>query len=159
MYFYPVLGILITCYVIFLIWLFREQPADLSVKDLRISKRKFVLLGLQWCQENLETTKHRYDLKIHYYPNKTFGGKFQSYNKQIIIYLYPDLRLEDLVDITIHEFVHHVQFSKTSTEHEYNKKLAEVGYWENPFEVEARDLAQRHRRECLKWIFSNFNPC
>lgn len=155
MNFYLVLGILISCYILFLIWLFQESPTDLKVKDLKFPKKRFVMIALQWCQENLETTKHRYDLKIHYYPNRKFGGKFQSYNKQIIIYLYPDLRLEDLVDITIHEYVHHIQFSKTSTEQEYNKKLVEVGYWENPFEVEARKLAQKHRRECLKWNLQN----
>jgi hypothetical protein len=152
MYFYPVLGILISCNILFLIWLFHERPTDFKVRDLRISKRKFVLLSLQWCQENLETTKHRYDLKIYYYPNKKFGGKFLSFNKQIIIYLYPELRLEELVDIVIHEYVHHLLFSKKSTDQEYNKKLAEVGYWDNPFEQEARDLAQQHRKECLKWI-------
>lgn len=152
MYFYPVLGILISCYILFLIWLFHEQPTDFKVKDLKTSKKRFVLIVLHWCQENLETTTHHYDLKIHYYPNKKFGGKFQSYNKQIIVYMYPDLRLEDLVDIIIHEYIHHLQFSKTSTEQEYNKKLAEVGYWDNPFEIEARKLAQQHRRECLDWI-------
>lgn len=155
MYFYPVLGILISCYVLFLIWLFHESPTDFKVKDLRIPKKRFVMIVLQWCSEHLETTKHRYDLKIFYYPNKKYGGKFQSYNKQIIIYLYPDLRLEDLADIIIHEYIHHIQFSETSTEQEYNKKLVENGYWNNPYEVEARELAHRHRKECLDWILQN----
>ncbi len=158
MNFYLALGILISCYIFFLIWLFRERPADLSVKDLRISKRQFVLAGLQWCQENLGTTKHRYDLKIYYYRNRKFGGKFQSYNKQIITYIYPDLKLTDLTDTIIHEYIHHLQFSDKSVEQDYNKKLAEVGYWENPYEQEARKIASQNRNECLKWIFSNFHP-
>ena len=155
MYFYPILGSLISCYILFLIWLFRERPTDYKVKDLKIPKKRFVMAVLHWCTEHLGTTTHHHDLKIHYYPNSKFGGKFQSFNKQIIIYLYPDLRLEDLVDITIHEYIHHLQFSKTSTEQEYNKKLVEVGYWDNPYEVEARKLAQQHRKECLDWILQH----
>ena len=154
MYFYPVLGILISCYVLFLIWLFHESPTDFKVRDLKIPKKRFVMIVLQWCQENLETTKFRYDLKIYYYPNKKFGGKFQSFNKQIIIYIHPDLKLIDLTDIIIHEYVHHIQFSMESTEQDYNKMLVKNGYWNNPFEVQARKLAQQHRKECLKWILS-----
>lgn len=88
MNFYLALGIIIAVYILFLIWLFRERPSYLSVKNLKISKRQFVLAGLQWCHENLVTTNHPYDLKIYYYPNKKFLGKFQSFNKQIIIYIY-----------------------------------------------------------------------
>ncbi|OFX52959.1 MAG: hypothetical protein A2066_20695 [Bacteroidetes bacterium GWB2_41_8] len=159
MNFYYGLGILISCYIIFLIWLFHERPADLSVKDLRISKRQFVLAGLQWCQQNLGTTKHRYDLKIYYYRNSNFGGKFQSCNKQIIIYIYPDLKLTNLTDTIIHEYVHHLQFSDKSVERDYNKKLAEVGYWENPYEQEARKIASQNRNECLVWILRHNRLC
>lgn len=132
--------------------MFRERPTDYKVKDLKIPKKRFVMIVLQWCEKNLETSKFRYDLKIHYYANKNFGGKFQSHNKQIIIYLHSDLGLEDLVDIVIHEYVHHIQFSMDSTEQDYNKMLVKNGYWNNPFEVEARKLAEQHRRECLIWI-------
>ena len=159
MYFYLAIGFLITVYILFLIWLYREQPTDFKVRDLKIPKRRFVIIVLQWCSEHLETTKHRYDLKIHYYPNKKFGGKFQSFNKQIIIYIHPYLRLEDLVDIVIHEYVHHLQFSTVSTEQEYNKKLVEVGYWDNPYEVEARKLAQQHKKKCLDWILRHNKLC
>ena len=159
MYFLLAIGILVTFYVLFLIWLYRQPPPDLKVKDLKIPKRKFVLLALQWCELNLGTINYNYQLKINYYPNKKFLGIFQSYNKQIIIYIYPDLDLEGLVDTVIHEYVHHLQFTRKSTEQEYNKKLVEVGYWNNPYEQEARKIASRNRKECLKWIFSNFDPC
>lgn len=158
MSFYPVLGILITCYILFLIWLYREQPADFKVKDLKITKRKFVLLGLQWCFEHLGTTKHQYDLKIYYYPNRKFRGKFQSFNKQIIIYIHSDLKLIDLSDIIVHEYVHYLQFSDKLVEQDYNKKLAEVGYWNNPYEQEARSIAEKNRKHCLNWIILNCKP-
>lgn len=155
MYFYPALGIIITVYILFLIWLFRERPADLSVNDLRISKRQFVVAGLQWCQENLGTVRNTHQLKIYYYQNRKFGGKFQSHNKEIIIYIHPDLKLIELTDTIIHEYTHHIQFSKKSTEQDYNKNLLEVGYWENPYEVKARKIASQNRNECLKWILLN----
>lgn len=65
------------------------------------------------------------------------------------------MKLIELTDTIIHEYIHYLQFEKKSTEQEYNKKLAEVGYWENPFEVQARKLALQHRKECLNWILQH----
>lgn len=156
MYVYFAIGILITSYILFLIWLFNETPTiELKVKDLKIPKRKFVLLALSWCQENLQETKYRYDLTIRYYPNKAFYGRFISWGKQIVIYIYPDLELIILVDTIIHEYIHHLQFEKKTTSNDYDKKLSEVGYWNNPYEMEARKIATQNRDECLKWIQKN----
>jgi hypothetical protein len=112
--------------------LFNQTPTDIKVRDLKISKKLFVILVLQWCQENLQETKYRYDLIIRYYQNKAFYGRFISWGKQIVIYIHPDLELIVLVDTVIHEYIHHLQFENKSTASDYDKKLAEVGYWDNP---------------------------
>lgn len=152
MNFYFGLGFLITVYILFLIWLFRARPTDLKVGDLKISKKKFVLIILQWCSEHLGTINQPYQLKLHYYKHQKYGGWYIFDFKMIRIYVYNDLTLIDLVDVIIHEYTHHLQFEKKNSQRDFQKLLDEVGYWENPFEVEAREIARRNRKECLVWI-------
>lgn len=73
--------------------------------------------------------------------------------------MYDDLTLVDLTDSIIHEYTHHQQFEKKNSEQDFHKLLSEVGYWKNPYEVEARKIASQNRDKCMKWIFSNFDPC
>lgn len=158
MHVYLSIGILITSYILFLIWLYNQTPTDFKVRDLKIPKKRFVLLVLRWCQGNLRTTTCRYDLKIYYYPNKRYLGQYHSNSKQIIIYINPEMSIESLVDTVIHEYVHHLQFLKNSVEGDYSKKLVELGYWNNPYEMEARKIAQQNRDKCLNWIQKNHQP-
>lgn len=151
-----IFALLIILFVLFVFWLFNESPSDLKVSDLKISKKKFVQLALQWCSANLGTIKHPYQLKIYYYPNKKYSGRFLSTNKMIIIYVYPDLKLIDLVDTILHEFCHHLQFVKVSAQQEYDKKYEKFGYWKNPYEIEARKMGKRHKKECLDWMIRNY---
>lgn len=72
-----------------------------------------------------------------------------------MIYLHPDLELMELTDTIIHEYVHHLQFQKKSTETDYDKKTDECGYWDNSYEVEARELAKKHRKDCFDWVLRN----
>jgi hypothetical protein len=157
MCFHAILTILITFFVLFVIWTYPEPNTELTVKDLKIPKKNFVLMVLQWCHENLGTINHHYQPKIYYYQNKTYSGRFLSWNKHIVIYSHPDLELIELVDTIIHEYVHHLQFQKKSTEKDYNKKLTEIGYWNNPYEVEARKLAKEHKKECFDWVVKNYD--
>lgn len=76
-------------------------------------------------------------------------------NKMIRIYVHNELYLIDLVGAVIHEYIHLLQFEKKESEHDFHKKLKDVGYWDNPYEVEARKLAQQYRNECLKWILQH----
>lgn len=139
---------------LFVLWLVRKSSAYLNVKDLRIPKKRFVLLVLQWCSANFGMIKHPYQLKIYYYKNKNISGQFLYWNKQIIVYMYPDLGLIELTDTIIHEYIHHLQFQKKSTEKDYNKEHKDKGYLKNPYEVEARKLAKKHTDECFKWVMN-----
>ncbi len=136
------------------------QPhSGLKVCDLKISKRKFVLLVLDWCSINLGDSKKHYNVKIYHYQNNKFQGSYQYWNGQISIYVYKDLRLIDLVTILIHEYAHHLQFSKSripqrNVEKDYFKKLEEKGYRKNPYEASARRTAHKFRNQCFEWTMS-----
>ena len=129
-----------------------EPPSCSKVQDLKIGKKEFVMLALRWCSTNLGTIKHPYELKIHYYRHNKYGGRFLFNGKKIVIYVYDQLNLIYLIDTVIHEYTHHLQFDKKSCERDYNKNHHEVGYWNNPFEIEARMVAERNRESCLKWV-------
>ena len=58
--------ILITLFILFILWLYNESYADLKVSDLKIKKKKFVCLVLQWCSTNLGSIKYPYQLKLYY---------------------------------------------------------------------------------------------
>jgi hypothetical protein len=139
---------------IFFLWLFRQSNSDLKVKDLRIPKKRFVQLALHWCTENLGTIKHPYYLKILYYRNNKYLGRYLFNGKQIVIYLFDNLPLNELTDTIIHEWIHHLQFVKRANEIDYNKQLLDIGYWENPYEVEARKLAKKYTDDCFKWVMN-----
>lgn len=142
-----VIGIIAT-----LVWIFVEPPASLKVRDLKIGRKKFIELALKWCSAHLGTIKHPYQLKIHYYRHKKYGGRFLFNGKQIVIYTYDDLTLDYLIDTVIHEYIHHLQFEKKAHEHDYGKKHYELGYDNNPYEIEARQIAKQNKKECLNWV-------
>ena len=72
--------------------------------------------------------------------------------KQIVIYVYDNLDVDCLVDTVIHEYSHYLQFEKKASEQDYNKQHEEMGYWDNPYEVKAREIAKQKRKECLNWV-------
>ena len=142
-----VIGIIST-----LIWIFIDPPAGLKVRDLKIGRKKFILLVLQWCSANIGTIKHPYELKIIYYRHQKYGGRYLFNGKKIVIYVYDSLDLDYLVLAIIHEFTHHKQFEKKIHEQDYNQKHKEVGYRDNPYEIEARQIAKQKKKECLNWV-------
>jgi hypothetical protein len=139
-----------------------HPTSELKVWDLTVSKRKFVLLVLEWCSNNLGTSKNSFDLKIYYYRNNKYGGSYQYWNGQISIFVYDDLKLTDLVTVVIHEYLHHIQFSKSrvtkrNVEKDYFKKSEDWGYWRNSYEVDARKTAKKSRNQCFEWVMIEFD--
>ena len=122
------------------------------VKDLKIQKKKFVLLVLDWCSNNLGVGKNKCQVKIHYFKDKMFRGIFSPWNNRIEIYVYDDIFLNDLVDIVIQEYVHSLQAEQKSAVVEYEKCQNKYGVEKNPFEIEVCSVASNNKRECLKWV-------
>jgi hypothetical protein len=142
----------IICVTLGLLLLFLVPNSDLKVKDLKIPKRKFVLLVLKWCAANLGRNSYPFNLQIYYHRHLKWGGRYQHWNQQIVIYVYDDLLLEDLVETTVHEYVHHLQFSKKNAEQDYNKNYKEKGYWNNSYEIQARGQANKFKDSCYQWV-------
>jgi hypothetical protein len=95
--------------------------------------------------------KHYPDFKIYYYQNKKYAG---VYNGKIIIYLGSNPTVDDIVNTTLHEIQHHIQ-DKTDPQYKhYNKFTEKRGYWNNPFEKEARRFASKYEDKCIEYLAS-----
>ena len=127
----------------------------LTVADLKIGKKKFVILVLQWCINNIENNQIPFYLRIIYRKPIKKMGYYQFYNKLVVIYIDDSICLYELVDTAIHEFVHHCQLPSKKYEKEYSDKLISHGYYNHPMEREARNLAKKYRNQCYDEIIKN----
>jgi hypothetical protein len=88
---------------------------------------------------------------IRYYKHKKWAGMF---NGEVIIYLKSNPEIPDLVNTVLHEVMHYVQ-SKTDKQYKrYGEFTDTYGYWNNPFENEARAFADKYCQSCLNYLKS-----
>ncbi|HPR13678.1 MAG TPA: hypothetical protein PLV06_14925 [Bacteroidales bacterium] len=87
--------------------------------------------------------------RIRYYRHKKYAGVFDG---TVTVYMGSNPGISELVDTVLHEVQHYIQ-SQTDRQYKYyDKYTAERGYWDNPFEVECREFASRHRDACLRHL-------
>ena len=86
---------------------------------------------------------------LRYYRHSKYAGVF---NSEVVIYLKSNSDIPELVDTVLHEVQHYSQSLTDKHYKHYDRYTAEVGYWNNPFEVECRDFAARHRDICLRHL-------
>ncbi len=149
------LSIIFICGLIVLIglsMLFWEQfnTPIIPVSKLRMQKSAFVGLVLQWCHHNLRyanTKKPTYE--ISYYKRKDRCGHYDSDAHKIVIYVNKHADLLQLTNTVIHEYIHARQ-GKKEIKQSYKYYTKKLGYWNNPFEIEARKVAGDNDAICLK---------
>lgn len=127
----------------------------MKVRDIKIPKIQFVSKVLEWCSSNIGSNKQGYQLDLKYYRNNEFAGYYFNQTKTIQIFVFDELDLLDLTEIIIHEYVHHLQYADKKTEVEYSKYQNDVGYWNNPFEIEARRLSKIHKNQCYEDVVNS----
>lgn len=95
--------------------------------------------------------KHYPVFRLCYYRHKKFSG---IYNGEITIYTKSNPDVESLVDTTLHEVAHYIQAQTDKQFKRYDEYTRAVGYWDNPYEQEARRFAGEHREACLAYLES-----
>jgi hypothetical protein len=60
--------------------------------------------------------------------------------------------LEELIDTIIHEYTHYLDMPFQQDQKEYNRYLKQKGYYDNPFQINAREKADKYTLICLKEI-------
>ncbi len=129
----------------------------IPIDKLAIPKSKFVNLVNDWCHDNISDKKTKKPVPIiKYHTNKLYVGRYFPSNHQMYILVNAHNNILELTDTIIHEYVHAKQNSK-SFSRKYNQHLEEKGYWDNPYEVESRELAEKYRLDCIRYLVSNCN--
>lgn len=106
--------------------------------------------ALEFCQRefgiNRRVKKELY-VSLNYYKGEvTYTGGYCPNNNCIILMMKHNRKLIDFIGTIIHEYVHYKQPVRTK----YDKLLKEYGYWDHPFEVEAREVALKYRDKLYK---------
>ena len=138
-------------------------PSKSKIKNYKIPKRKNEIKNLiasiiQWAEDNIKMGKKRKIrplVTISTSKNTKYCGVYNSSNKTIIVYLKNNQDIITLVDTCIHEYIHHLQLRGVNENSRYNKLTKSKGYWENDYEIEARQLAEKYRIQCLKSLKLN----
>ena len=89
--------------------------------------------------------------KIQYYKHKKYAGVF---NGEVVVYLKSNPDIPTLVNTVLHEVMHYVQSQTDKQYKHYYSFTASVGYWLNPFEIEARAFADQYAESCIKHLAS-----
>jgi len=146
----------ISCFSLCLILIiFSSFKNSKKVRDIKIPINQFVSKVLEWCSSNIGSHKQGYQVDLKYYRNNEFAGYYFNHTRTIQIFVYDELDLLDLTEIIIHEYIHHIQYSNNKTYSEYKKYQRDVGYWNNPFEIEARKLSKIHKNQCYEDVVNS----
>ena len=128
------------------------EESSTPVSKLLINKSTFVNLVIDWCHTHIPNkVKHKPAFVVKYYPTKNTHGFYNSSNNLIVIYVNTHHTVEHLVNTIIHEYIHAGQRNRSFTKM-YDQYTQELGYWDNPYEIEARQEAAKYQMECIKYF-------
>jgi hypothetical protein len=133
-------------------------PSKSSIKSYKIPEEKneiktLVISIIQWAEANIKMGKKRKIrplVTISNSMNTKYCGTYNSSNKTIVVYIKNNHDVLTLIDTCIHEYIHHLQLRGINDNSRYNKLTKSKGYWENDYEIEARELATKYKYQCLK---------
>jgi hypothetical protein len=121
--------------------------------SINVTKVKFVNTVIDWCKENMEYPKHhKYypTVEVKYYINKKISGDYSSKSRVIRIFINNHKSIDELVNTIIHEYTHYLQMPRDTNQLEYTKYNKTKGYYNNPYEIDAREKAEFYTPKCIK---------
>jgi len=112
---------------------------------------KIVNLSVEWCKKFFTPphVKRRKPLcvMIHNTPAREVYGEYCERNNWLSVNLGTCDNVKDIIKTTIHEYTHFCQDLK-----EYSLMSKQVGYDDNPFEVEARLNEDTYYKNCWRSV-------
>jgi|688.fasta_scaffold09879_3 hypothetical protein len=144
--------------VVSLIMLIREKIiiGTLPIHKLKIPVRLYALLVLEWCNNNIMTNPIKIpELVISNRHTKKMYGVFCPKSNEITVYLKKHQTILELTNTIIHEFVHATQKGK-GFEKNYDALSKSLGYWNNPYEIESRNIANSRDSDCLSFLYRQY---
>ena len=144
--------------IIYMIVLYFEKSNTIKSNkndyNIKVTKSKFVNEVVKWCINNMDyPTGHKYypQVKICYYKTKRSRyGDYTSNIRLIRIFINNHSSVVELINTIIHEYTHYLQMPTQKDQMEYDIYLKQKGYFDNPFEINARETADKYTSICLK---------
>lgn len=124
--------------------IYSNTPTDTLTKK---QIKKALSFCSQWCYENMGVNNRKRSDLTYSYGSDTDGffGYYCPINNHIHVSVGECKTLGRLTSTFIHEYTHYLQPVRTK----YLKSLKEHGYWDCPFEVEARTMEKKLNRYLL----------
>ena len=124
--------------------IYSNTPTDTLTKK---QIKKVLSFCSQWCYENMGVNNRKRSDLTYSYGSDTDGffGYYCPINNHIHVSVGECKTLGRLTSTVIHEYTHYLQPVRTK----YLKSLKEHGYWDCPFEVEARTMEKKLNRYLL----------
>jgi hypothetical protein len=144
--------IYLLCYLVTEVLLKPNNSSDLALLTRKQSKELTHQI-LSWCIQNIHLNGQRKikpTLNISYSKRSKYLGTYSYELKLIVVYIKLHLNLKQVCDTIIHEYVHHLQLRSIKDNMRYNKLTNQKSYWENDYEVEARYIASKYSKKCMK---------
>ena len=132
-----------------------KSISKFEVNQLSIPKSKFIIMINDWCYANIKSNNPKPSISVSYYKHKKMAGVYFSSNNSIIVFVNNCPKLIDIVNVVCHEYNHSIQRTK-GFDKLYNRYTQEKGYWDNPFERNCREIAERYQYHCLNDLLTNY---
>lgn len=100
---------------------------------------------------------HRPNVHFSYAKNPRWGGTYNGgHDDYILVYLSNKYGLYDVIHTIMHEIRHFIQHKGDRLEfRKYYQYTEQYGYWDNPFEVDARAFSDEFTEKCMQYLIDN----
>jgi site-specific DNA-adenine methylase len=117
--------------------------------NIKQFQRKDALRVMNWCKRNvgLNYRRHTYPL-LEWHSVGEDCGDYDFEDNIISVYKNKHNSVVEIISTIIHEWAHYKQSTKKY--YEYDEKF---DYHENPFEIQANELADKLKWQCKKDLF------
>ena len=119
--------------------------------SLRWKRRKdiesLVFDVAKWCMHNLPSNEKLPKVWTDWKRQNRCYGEYDYTDNEITVYPLIHEKVEDIIDTTIHEWIHFLQDTEEIIEKEKTYKFYKSA---NPIELEAVELAKKYTKKYLK---------
>jgi|TARA_B100001093_G_scaffold245981_1_gene235498 hypothetical protein len=131
----------------------KEWHKDTSLKWKRKKDIESLVFNVaNWCMHNLPSNEKLPKVWVDWKRQKRCYGEYDYTDNEIIVYPLIHEKVEDIIDTTIHEWIHFLQDNNEIIEKEETYKFYKSA---NPIELEAVELAKKYTKKCIKDIYKN----
>ena len=128
------------------------ERSYITAIEIANMKRRDILILVEWCKDKFGKSKFQKSFPKIVVNNKKgpYCGVYFPTENEIHIFPAQNKTFICLCDTIIHEYTHYLQMPTQQDQKDYNRHLKQKGYFDNPFEVNARETAEKYTSFCFK---------